>query len=178
MTFRLLAFSELRLTTAAIYLDTDMLVVAPLDVKGLLGENDVALCLREFGTQDTINTSFKGMNLIEYQGKTFGEVECAGRSELYERLSIAISNDPELLAIASNGRVLISNLFFAAVHYLLLREPTAPLALPQTGVAGVVVAPAQVGVQPAGEHGVVRVVGVVEDEVAQRPEVTVDGIGP
>src|SRR5712671_1018179 len=74
MTFRLQAFSELNLTAPAIYLDTDMLGVAPLDVKDLLGGNDVALCQREFGKHDVINILFKGMNLVEYQGKTFGEV--------------------------------------------------------------------------------------------------------
>jgi hypothetical protein len=74
MTFRLQAFSELGLTSPAIYLDTDMLVIAPIDVNTLLAGNDVALCQREFGREDTINISFKGMDLVEYQGKTFGEV--------------------------------------------------------------------------------------------------------
>lgn len=46
------------------------------------------------------------------------------------------------------------------------------------GVAGVGVAPSQVGVQPAGQHGVVRVVGVVEHKLSQRPEVRFDEVGP
>jgi len=61
MTFRLQAFSELNLTAPAIYLDTDMLVVAPLDVKDLLGGNDVALCQREFGKHDVINIEPTGI---------------------------------------------------------------------------------------------------------------------
>ena len=54
----------------------------------------------------------------------------------------------------------------------------AALGGEEVGVAGVGVAPAQVGVQAAGEDGVVGVVGVVQDELAQRPEVRFDGVGP
>ena len=56
--------------------------------------------------------------------------------------------------------------------------PLPAQPLPQAGIAGVLVAPAQVGVQAAGQHGVVRVVGVVEHEVPQRPEVALDRVGP
>ena len=45
-------------------------------------------------------------------------------------------------------------------------------------VAGVRVAPPQVGVEPPGEHDVVRVARVVEHELAQRPEVGFDRVGP
>src|SRR5581483_6614497 len=45
-------------------------------------------------------------------------------------------------------------------------------------VPGVGVAPAEVGVDPSGQHGVVEVVGVVEHELPQRPEVRLDRIGP
>jgi len=48
----------------------------------------------------------------------------------------------------------------------------------QVGVAGVGVAPSEVSVQAAGQHGVVGVVGVVEHELPQRPEVCFDGVGP
>ena len=40
------------------------------------------------------------------------------------------------------------------------------------------VTPAQIGVEASGEHYVAGVVGVVEHEVAQRTEMTFDGIGP
>src|SRR5229473_2685741 len=45
-------------------------------------------------------------------------------------------------------------------------------------VAGVGVAPPQVGVELAGEHDVVRMVRVVEHEAAQRSEVRLDRIRP
>ena len=72
--FRAQAYAELNLTDPAIYMDTDMLVVSRLDVSGLVKDHDVALCLREFGRNTVINTAFRGMNLSEYTGKTFGEV--------------------------------------------------------------------------------------------------------
>ena len=46
------------------------------------------------------------------------------------------------------------------------------------GVAGVSVAPAQVGVQGPGLHGVVGVVGVGHGELPQRSEGRLDGVGP
>lgn len=74
MTFRLKAFSELRLQEPAIYLDTDMLVLAKLEPQDILGEADVACCERSFGRNTLLNTSFRGMDLSEYKNKTFGEV--------------------------------------------------------------------------------------------------------
>src|SRR4051794_26051768 len=47
--FRAQAYAELNLKKPAIYLDTDMLVVSPLDVSGIVKDCDVALCLRQFG---------------------------------------------------------------------------------------------------------------------------------
>src|SRR4029453_11212048 len=46
------------------------------------------------------------------------------------------------------------------------------------GMACVGVAPAQVGVQVAGKHGVVGMVGGADDEGAQRPELRLDRVGP
>src|SRR6185369_10729801 len=46
------------------------------------------------------------------------------------------------------------------------------------GVAGVGVAPAQVGLQVAGEHGVVGMVRVVHDEGPDRAELGFDRVGP
>ena len=54
----------------------------------------------------------------------------------------------------------------------------AALGGQDVGVAGVGVAPAQVGVQLAGLDGVVGVVGVGEGELPQRPEVGLDRVGP
>ena len=53
-----------------------------------------------------------------------------------------------------------------------------PQPLAETGVAGVVISPAQIGVQAAGQHRVVGVIGVVQHEVASRTEVALDRVGP
>ncbi len=62
--------------------------------------------------------------------RRFGDLECPGMSTLYERLSLAISGDPEILAIAVQRRAgqPAPNLFFAAVHALLLEGSPHPLA--------------------------------------------------
>jgi hypothetical protein len=51
-------------------------------------------------------------------------------SPLYERLSLGIAHDPELLAIAAQAKPgqPVPNLFLAAVHFLLLRDVQHPLA--------------------------------------------------
>lgn len=74
MTFRLASFAALDRREPALYLDTDMLCVQPLDPAALLGTCEVAVCSREFNRADVINTRFKGLDLGEYRGKTFGEV--------------------------------------------------------------------------------------------------------
>ncbi|XEC92980.1 DUF2332 domain-containing protein [Paenibacillus tarimensis] len=55
--------------------------------------------------------------------KRFANRECRGSSKLYERLSVHIADDEELLHIACHagpGQP-VPNLFLAAVHYLLLK---------------------------------------------------------
>jgi hypothetical protein len=61
---------------------------------------------------------------------TFAETECKGNSDLYYRLSFQIANDAELLNIAANTRQgqPIPNIFFAAIHYLLLKNQDNELA--------------------------------------------------
>ena len=51
-------------------------------------------------------------------------------SPLYERLSIAIAGDDELLDLGAAARPgqPVPNLLFAAIHYLLLTGPAHPLA--------------------------------------------------
>ena len=58
------------------------------------------------------------------------ELEQRGASPLYERLSLGIAQDPALLTIAAEGRrdQPLPNLFFAAVHMLLLRGVRHELA--------------------------------------------------
>lgn len=55
--------------------------------------------------------------------KNFANTECKGSSELYEFLSLKISEDDEILELcteAQNGQP-VPNLLFGAVHYLLLK---------------------------------------------------------
>jgi hypothetical protein len=60
----------------------------------------------------------------------FAETECKGNSDLYYKLSLQIANDPKLLEIAANTREgqPTPNIFFAAVHYLLLKNRNEQLA--------------------------------------------------
>jgi hypothetical protein len=73
MTSRLLGFSELKLNTPAIYIDSDVLITKNIPNK-LFNQNEVYLCKRSFMIDSIINTSFKNMDLSEYKNKTLGEV--------------------------------------------------------------------------------------------------------
>jgi hypothetical protein len=73
MTSRLLGFSELKLNTPAIYIDSDVLITKNIPNE-LFNENEVYLCKRSFMIDSIINTSFKNMDLSEYKNKTLGEV--------------------------------------------------------------------------------------------------------
>jgi hypothetical protein len=70
------------------------------------------------------------LNYLKERFLAFAETECKGNSELYHQLSIRIANDPELLIIAANTREgqPVPNIFFAAVHYLLLKNQDEELA--------------------------------------------------
>jgi len=73
----------------------------------------------------------------------FGTEECSGRSRLYERLCVEIARDPAVLALAAHARPgqPVPNLFFAAVHYLLLDGASHPLAAFYPDLAGAKAAP-------------------------------------
>ena len=60
----------------------------------------------------------------------FAEKECSGVSPFYTRLSREIAQDESLLDLAAYSRQgqPIPNLFLAAVHFLLLKDPKLPLA--------------------------------------------------
>jgi hypothetical protein len=60
----------------------------------------------------------------------FGKEECYNSSPLYERLSLAMAKDPELLSLAAHARTgeRVPNLFLAAVHFLLLKGTKHPVA--------------------------------------------------
>jgi hypothetical protein len=60
----------------------------------------------------------------------FGKEECSNSSPLYERLSLTIAKDRELLSLAAHARTgeRVPNLFLAAVHFLLLKGTKHPVA--------------------------------------------------
>jgi hypothetical protein len=60
----------------------------------------------------------------------FAKEECYNSSPLYERLSLAIAKDPQLLSLAAHARTgeRVPNLFLAAAHFLLLRGAQHPVA--------------------------------------------------
>ena len=62
--------------------------------------------------------------------RRFAEFECPELSRLYETLSRGIADDPEVLAIATKRRAgqPAPNIFFAAVHSLLIKRPSHPAA--------------------------------------------------
>ncbi len=62
--------------------------------------------------------------------KTFAENECKGVSPMYFALSNKISEDDELITLASycKSRQPMPNLFLASVQYLLFKEPSSELA--------------------------------------------------
>ncbi len=62
------------------------------------------------------------MDLAE-RFERFGAKECAEESPLYAKLALGVARDPDLLAIAAKGAPgqPPPNLFFAAVHFLLLK---------------------------------------------------------
>jgi len=74
MLFRLEAFSSYNPSGLTVYVDTDMLLVQPIEENDLLGTEDVALCKRVFDFDLPFNTSFGGLDLSEYKGKSIGEV--------------------------------------------------------------------------------------------------------
>lgn len=68
---------------------------------------------------------------LQKRFKKFADQECkGGRSELYYAMAMRIAEDKELLSLAANRRERqpIPNLFFAAIHYLLLQDQEHELA--------------------------------------------------
>jgi len=88
MVYRLQCFSKLGLTELAIYLDTDMICVAPLDPVTLLDGFDAAVCERSYENDEMFRTDHPhpdltrhGWTFSEHAGKTlmqtFPYVACA-----------------------------------------------------------------------------------------------------
>ena len=74
MTYRLRAFASARLSQPAMYLDTDMLVVRPLDPANLLNSGSIAMCRRTFNCDSPFNGNFKGLDFKEYDRRPLGYV--------------------------------------------------------------------------------------------------------
>jgi hypothetical protein len=74
MTFRLESFAALERNAPAVYLDTDMLCLRPLDAQDMLGTADIAVCSREFHRDALFNPRFGNLDLGEYEGRTLAEV--------------------------------------------------------------------------------------------------------
>lgn len=79
---------------------------------------------------DQLAPSKRTIEQMEARFLAFAETECLGYAPFYERLCELVAGDPEVLDIArqSNRGQPIPNLFFAAVHYLLLSDTAHPLA--------------------------------------------------
>lgn len=74
MLSRTAAWASLGLDAPALYLDTDMVVNAPIDVAGALGERSVAMCRRSFNRDALFNPRQRGLDFSEYTGKTLDEL--------------------------------------------------------------------------------------------------------
>lgn len=74
MTERLRAFSELRLNTPAMYIDSDMEMISPVNPAVHLGEKDIIMCSRTFNTDAIFNPYQRGLDFLEYKDKSIGEV--------------------------------------------------------------------------------------------------------
>ena len=74
MSYRLRAFAELGLDEPAIYLDTDMLCVAPINSKVLTKKHPVRFCARQFYPNMPFNGRFRGLDFMEYDQKPMVEV--------------------------------------------------------------------------------------------------------
>jgi hypothetical protein len=74
MSFRLKAFSEIKLEDPAIYLDTDMLVTKKIDPAKLLKKNEVMLCRRAFNRNAIFNPIQRGLNFEEYSNSSLDSV--------------------------------------------------------------------------------------------------------
>ena len=74
MTSRLKAFAGLNFAEPALYIDTDMIFVDQVNVRELLGEEEIVMCRREFARDATFNVDQRGMRFDEYEGKTLDEL--------------------------------------------------------------------------------------------------------
>ena len=74
MTERLRAFAELRLDKPAMYIDSDMEMISPVNPAVILGEKEIVMCKRSFSIGGIFNPYQRGLDFSEYTGKTIDEV--------------------------------------------------------------------------------------------------------
>lgn len=74
MTGRLHAFANAGVEHTAVYLDTDMLIMKPLDLPSILGNSAVAVTRRSFRRGFKFSVEQRGLTFHEYAGKTIDEV--------------------------------------------------------------------------------------------------------
>jgi hypothetical protein len=72
-----------------------------------------------------------GRRFIEHGARIYGSPSPRNASPLYAYLAQCVAQDPDVLALVTDAdrATTVTNLFFGAVHYLLLRERTHPLAV-------------------------------------------------
>ncbi len=70
------------------------------------------------------------LGLVAESFRHYASVVYPGHSPLYERLALRVAEDPELLGLAAHARknTAVPNLFFGAVHLLLLKGVRHPLS--------------------------------------------------
>ena len=73
MTARLEAYSKYQLIDPAIYIDSDMLLLRPIDLN-IFSDKDVYLCKRESNCYKKFNHNFNDLDFTEYEGMTLNQV--------------------------------------------------------------------------------------------------------
>jgi hypothetical protein len=73
MTFRVLCFAKMDVSTPTWFLDTDMLCLAPLPVIGE-GGPVTGVCMREFDRHVIFNHAYGGLDFSRYEGMNFGTI--------------------------------------------------------------------------------------------------------
>lgn len=72
MPWRVGAFARVRLTGPAMYIDTDMLFVLPVDPAAILGEREIVLCRRDFDREAPFNGAQRNGMFKRWHGIPLG----------------------------------------------------------------------------------------------------------
>jgi hypothetical protein len=74
MFYRTESFSKSKLEGPSLYIDTDMLCIGPIDVGSIISSKEIVMCRRSFMNEKLFNGKFRGLDFMEYDKKTLGEV--------------------------------------------------------------------------------------------------------